>query len=224
MTKRLVVLDTETTGMKAEEGHRVIEIGMVEILGRRLGRAAQHYLNPERDIEAGAFAVHGLSRQFLEDKPRFHEIAKDFLDFMDGAELIMHNAEFDKKFLDAELARASLPPLAHHCAKVVDSLKVARNLFPGQRNSLDALCARLGVDASRRSLHGALLDATLLAKVWLAMTRGQEDFFSKDEGFSLLLPRKPKEKPLVLRASDDERQAHEIFLASLSQEGESVSW
>lgn len=172
---RQVVLDTETTGLAVEKGNRVIEIGCVELSERRpTGRSFQRYLNPDREIEPGAQEVTGLTREFLADKPRFGEVVEEFLDFIAGAELIIHNAPFDIGFLDAELARLDgrFGCMADH-ASVVDSLLLARQRFPGQRNSLDALCRRLDIDNAHRELHGALLDAQLLAEVYLAMTAGQ---------------------------------------------------
>ena len=172
---RQIVLDTETTGLEVTLGHRVIEIAAVEIANRRLTRRYFHkYLNPERDIETGALEVHGLTFEFLRDKPRFREVASELLDFISGAELIIHNAPFDVCFLDNELALAGLEPIATHCPTITDTLRMARDLHPGKRNSLDALCERYQVDNSARTLHGALLDAELLAEVYLAMTRGQE--------------------------------------------------
>ncbi len=172
---RQIVLDTETTGLEASLGHRVIEIAAVEIANRRLTRRHFHkYLNPEREIEAGALEVHGLTFEFLQDKPRFREIASELLEFVSGAELIIHNALFDVCFLDSELALAGLDPIAAYCPMITDTLRMARDLHPGKRNSLDALCERYQVDNSARTLHGALLDAELLAEVYLAMTRGQE--------------------------------------------------
>ncbi len=172
---RQIVLDTETTGLEASLGHRVIEIGAVEIANRRLTRRYFHrYLNPEREIEAGALEVHGLTFEFLQDKPRFREIASELLEFVSGAELIIHNALFDVCFLDNELALAGLEPISAYCPTITDTLHMARDLHPGKRNSLDALCERYQVDNSARTLHGALLDAELLAEVYLAMTRGQE--------------------------------------------------
>lgn len=171
---RQIVLDTETTGLEPEEGHRVIEIGCLEMVNRRLtGREFHQYLNPERSVEYGAVQVHGLDDEFLSDKPRFAEIAADFLDFIRGAELIIHNAAFDVGFLDAELARLSEPARVADLATVLDTLELARELHPGQRVSLDALCRRYEVDNTERSLHGALLDAQLLAEVYLLMTGGQ---------------------------------------------------
>lgn len=171
---RQVVLDTETTGLEPQQGHRIIEIGCVELLQRRhTGNRFHQYLNPERDIEAGALEVHGISADVLADKPVFADVAHDFLEFVRDAELVIHNAPFDVGFLDAELERLQLGRIEDHCAKVVDSLAEARQRHPGQRNSLDALCRRYEIDNSGRELHGALLDAELLADVYLAMTGGQ---------------------------------------------------
>lgn len=175
---RQIVLDTETTGLSWEKGNRVVEIGCIEYLDRRpSGRVFHQYLNPEREMEAGAAEVTGLSWSFLADKPLFADVADAFLRFIEGAELVIHNAEFDVGFLDAELGRLPHPRgrIADH-ASVLDTLKLARELYPGQRNSLDALCKRLGVDNQHRHRHGALLDAELLADVYLAMTSGQTGF------------------------------------------------
>jgi DNA polymerase-3 subunit epsilon len=172
---RQIVLDTETTGLNAKLGDRVIEIGCLELLNRRpTGNHFHHYLNPERASEEGAVKVHGITDDFLLDKPRFREIAAEFVEYIRDAELIIHNAPFDVEFLEQELALAKLPPLSQHCAGVKDTLKLAKELHPGKKNSLDALCERYGVDNTHRTLHGALLDAELLAEVYLAMTRGQE--------------------------------------------------
>ena len=172
---RQIVLDTETTGLNAKLGDRVIEIGCLELLNRRpTGNHFHHYLNPERASEEGAVKVHGISDEFLLDKPRFREIAAEFIEYIRDAELIIHNAPFDVEFIEQELALAKLPPLSQHCAGVRDTLKLAKELHPGKKNSLDALCERYGVDNTHRTLHGALLDAELLAEVYLAMTRGQE--------------------------------------------------
>jgi len=171
---RQVVLDTETTGLEPEEGHRIIEIGCLELVDRRLtGRNFHHYLNPERSVADGAVQVHGLTDDFLADQPRFAEIAEDFIAFVRGAELIIHNAAFDIGFLDSELARLPEPVGMRDIARVLDTLELARELHPGQRNSLDALCRRYEVDNSNRTLHGALLDSELLADVYLLMTGGQ---------------------------------------------------
>src|SRR5580765_1205523 len=173
---RQIVLDTETTGLEVTQGHRIIEIGCVELRNRRAtGRHFHHYLNPERDVDAGARAIHGMSHQDLKDKPRFADIAEEFLQFIAGAELIIHNAGFDVGFLDAEFARLAATPapqIALLC-QVLDTLSLARELHPGQRNNLDALCKRYGVDNSHRELHGALLDERILADVCLAMRGGQ---------------------------------------------------
>jgi DNA polymerase-3 subunit epsilon len=172
---RQIILDTETTGLEADRGHRIIEIGCVELVNRRLtGRRFHRYLNPDRDIDEGALAVHGITRAQLEGEPRFREIADELLAFCEGAELVIHNAAFDIGFLDAELKRlpGELTPIQARC-RVLDTLTLARELHPGQRNSLDALCKRYGVDNSQRDLHGALLDAMILADVYLAMTGGQ---------------------------------------------------
>jgi len=219
---RLIVLDTETTGLNAKLGDRVIEIGCVELLSRRVTDRNFHtYLNPERDIEEGAAKVHGLTREFLSDKPRFAEVAQDFLEYLRGAELVIHNAGFDVEFLDQELALAGLGKLADHTAAVTDTLAIARELHPGKRNSLDALCERYGVDNAHRTLHGALLDARLLAEVYLAMTRGQdslamdlEDAAAAAEAAARLDVSKLK----VLRASADEAAAHEKYLDRMEKE------
>jgi len=172
---RQVVLDTETTGLDPALGNRVIEIACVEVMNRRVTDSNFHlYLNPDRDSDPGALQVHGLTTEFLRDKPRFKEVVREFLEFVAGSELIIHNAPFDIGFLDAELSRLDLPPITRQIAGVVDSLRLAKSLHPGRRNSLDALCERYGIDNSSRTLHGALIDARLLAEVYLAMTRGQE--------------------------------------------------
>jgi DNA polymerase-3 subunit epsilon len=179
---RQVVLDTETTGLNAKLGDRVIEIGCIEILDRRISERQFHtYLNPEREVELGATRVHGLTREDLMAKPKFAEVAKDFLEFIAGAELIIHNADFDVEFLDLELGRARLAPLREQVAKVTDTLFMARELHPGRKNSLDALCERYLINNSNRTLHGAMLDARLLAECYLAMTRGQESLMMELE-------------------------------------------
>ncbi|MDR2239147.1 MAG: DNA polymerase III subunit epsilon [Zoogloeaceae bacterium] len=220
---RQVVLDTETTGLDFRLGDRIIEIGCVELLNRKLtGHRFHRYINPEREVEAGALAVHGLTNEFLHDKPRFSEIAKEFLDFIQGAELVIHNAAFDVGFLDNELALLPAPPLGQTCQNVIDTLKLARELHPGRRNSLDALCERYAIDNSERTLHGALLDAELLAEVYLAMTRGQESLIMEIEtapagGAQTGLP--AEHPPLrVLRATADELAEHERVLAEINRE------
>lgn len=222
---RQIILDTETTGLEADRGHRIIEIGCVELLNRRVtGRRFHRYLNPERDIDEGALAVHGITRAQLEREPRFHEIADELLAFCDGAELVIHNAAFDLGFLDAELKRLprEFVPMATRC-RVLDTLLLARELHPGQRNSLDALCKRYDVDNSQRDLHGALLDAMILADVYLAMTGGQgalalgeERVVTRTAGETINGPRSRSRgvRPLlpVPRASADEVAAHESLL------------
>jgi DNA polymerase-3 subunit epsilon len=172
---RQLILDTETTGLNARTGDRILELGCVELVNRRLtGNNLHFYINPERDSDPGALAVHGLTTEFLSDKPKFGEIADQFRDFIQGADLIIHNAPFDIGFLDAEFALLGLPPLSTHCGEIIDTLARAKQMFPGKRNSLDALCDRFGISNAHRTLHGALLDSELLAEVYLAMTRGQE--------------------------------------------------
>lgn len=178
---RQIVLDTETTGIDPNQGHRIIEVGCLELVNRRITGNTYHvYINPDREIERGAEAVHGITTAFLRDKPRFAEIAEDFLAFVQDAELIIHNAPFDVGFINAELQRltAKHPPIDRLCG-IIDTLTLARQKHPGQRNSLDALCARYHVDNSNRSLHGALLDAELLAQVYLLLTGGQTQLFSQ---------------------------------------------
>lgn len=219
---RQVVLDTETTGLEVSLGHRVIEIAGVEIVNRRLTRRHFHkYLNPGRDIEAGALQVHGLTLEFLQDKPHFRDIISEFLDFVDGAELIIHNAPFDVSFLDSELGLADLASIATYCPLITDTLRMARDLHPGKRNNLDALCERYQVDNSTRTLHGALLDAELLAEVYLAMTRGQETLL-----MDIGLPERtsavadlgdPIADLLVILASAEELTAHERLLADIDK-------
>lgn len=222
---RQVVLDTETTGLEVQQGHRLIEIGAVELVERRpSGRTFHTYLNPDRAIDEGARQVTGIADEFLLDKPHFADIADELLAFIDGAELIIHNAAFDVGFLDAELARVGphLGRVGDH-ASVLDTLAMARERYPGQRNSLDALCKRLGVDNTHRELHGGLLDAQLLADVYLAMTAGQGAF---DLGFETAAPGDADavdhvvqllRRPRVLRADAAELQAHEARLDALDK-------
>jgi len=234
---RQIVLDTETTGLEVGQGHRIIEIGGVEIVDRRLtGRHFHKYVDPERAIDDGAFEVHGISSEFLADKPRFADIAEEFLSFVRGAELIIHNAPFDVAFLDAELARlasGSAARIADVC-RVTDSLALARYKHPGQKNSLDALCRRYQVDNSARDLHGALLDAEILADVYLAMTGGQTQLFGaasdgreQDGGQERVVHATlSSDRPplLVVRASDDECAAHEAMLDLLDQRSGGSLW
>jgi DNA polymerase-3 subunit epsilon len=222
---RQVVLDTETTGLEVRQGHRLVEIACVEMVERRLtGRYYQTYLNPDRAIDEGARMVTGIEDAFLLDKPHFEDVAEEFLAFIDGAELIIHNASFDIGFLDAELARLGeqAGQVGDRCT-VLDTLKMARERFPGQRNNLDALCKRLGVDNSRRDLHGGLIDAQLLADVYLAMTSGQVafDLGFEDEGdagsASVVVPLSLRERPRVLYASAEELVLHQHRLDALDK-------
>lgn len=224
---RQVILDTETTGLEPELGHRIIEIGCIELVSRRpTGRNFHRYLNPERDIDEGALAVHGISRADLEREPRFADVAGELLAFIEGAELVIHNAAFDVAFLDAELARLAEGPraIASVCS-VLDTLALARRMHPGQRNSLDALCKRYGVDNSRRELHGALLDAQILVDVYLAMTGGQ-GALALDEsratgasaaGGEVRALVRPQAALRVIAACEAELQAHDAFLALLAK-------
>jgi DNA polymerase-3 subunit epsilon len=219
---RRIVLDTETTGLEPESGHRIIEVACLEMDGRRAtGRHFHRYVNPERAIDAAASQVHGLTAEDLADKPKFADIAEELLEFVEGAELLIHNAPFDVAFLDAELARLGRPALGTVCT-VSDTLAMARDLHPGKKNSLDALCDRYAVDHSKRTLHGALLDAQLLADVWLAMTRGQETLdiaMLSAQGTSMALSEAPREGALVVvRANDAERAAHAAMCERIERE------
>ncbi len=221
---RSIILDTETTGLDPANGHRIVEIGGIEVVNRGItGRDFHTYLNPDRDSDPGALDVHGLTTEFLADKPRFPDVIDEFLAFIDGAELIIHNAPFDVRFLNAELDRIGRPPVTTFCNGVTDSLAHAKTLYPGKRNSLDALCERYGISNAHRTLHGALLDSRLLAEVWLAMTRGQDslliDHFevpdgtvangqgSRTEAFDLP----------VIAPSPAELEAHQQYLAALDK-------
>ncbi len=222
---RQVVLDTETTGLEVAQGHRVIEIGCVEILNRRRTDRHYHvYLNPEREIDEAAQEVHGISREMLADKPSFADIMEEFVDFIGGAELIIHNAEFDLGFLDQEIRLAGGSMRVSDCCPVIDTLLLARQLHPGQRNSLDALCKRYQIDNSGRELHGALLDAQLLADVYLAMTGGQVVMALDEPGQPMLAAGpvgsdgQPERLALALRRADaEELAAHERYLALLDE-------
>ncbi len=231
---RQVVLDTETTGLEPEQGHRIIEIGAVEIVDRQLTERRFHcYVHPERPIDDAAFEVHGLTLERLEKEPKFAEVALDFLDFVRGAELIIHNAPFDVSFVDFEfkLLREMdrVPASIRDICAVVDSLDLARRKHPGQRNSLDALCRRYGVDNSQRELHGALLDAEILADVYLLMTGGQTSLFDSDSTQSVLsrvegFERLPADRPRlpVVRATPEELASHEAILDRVEAEAEGV--
>lgn len=234
--ERKIVLDTETTGLDFRLGHRVIEIGCIEIVGRKpTGRQFHRYLNPERDIDAGAVAVHGLTNEFLADRPKFREVADELIDFLRDAELLIHNAPFDMGFLNYEMKLLDKPSIDKIATAVVDTLKMARELRPGRKNSLDALCAEYGINNANRQLHGALLDAELLAEVWLAMTRGQENLLMAldppdSQRFSASEERNglpdvignmsrnmcgEKIPILILRADEDEMTDHERVLKEI---------
>jgi DNA polymerase-3 subunit epsilon len=219
---RQIVLDTETTGLEPELGHRIIEIAGVELVSRRFtGNDFHRYVNPERESESGALEVHGLSNEFLSDKPRFRDVAAEFLDYVAGAELVIHNSAFDVAFLNRELDLADLKPLAEYCTGIVDTLRLAKDLHPGKRNSLDALCERYQVDNSARTLHGALLDARLLAEVYLAMTRGQESLAMEIESAVAAGPSGEVARGqldlVVVRATDQELAAHDKQLEEIDK-------
>src|SRR5512135_1388615 len=217
---RKIVLDTETTGLDPKQGHRIIEVAAIELDGRKVsGRTFHRYINPEREIDEGAAAVHGLTLDRLQDEPKFAEVAPALLEFIDGAELIIHNAPFDIGFLNAELALAGLPPLNN---SVVDTLKVAKELHPGKKNNLDALCDRYQIDNSHRTLHGALLDTELLAEVYLSMTRGQESLLgeerSDEDGVQFAATGEAIHLSVrVLPASEHELALHSVQLAEIDK-------
>lgn len=221
---RQIVLDTETTGLSADSGDRIVEIGCVELLNRKLtGNNLHFYVNPERDSHEDALKVHGISNEFLRDKPKFAAIVDELLDYLRDAELIIHNAPFDISFLNKELERLGRPPLKTVIGQVTDSLVMAKEMFPGKRNGLDALCDRLGVDNSGRTLHGALLDAELLADVYINMTRGQDALIIDLEssatdaaGEVVQIDLSRIELP-VLRANDQEQQSHESVLGEIDK-------
>jgi DNA polymerase III subunit epsilon len=219
---RQIILDTETTGLDPNQGHRIIEVAAVEMVNRRLtGNHLHRYVNPERDIDAGAMQVHGITPEFLQDKPRFADIAREFVDFIQGSELIIHNAPFDVGFLNMELRLLGMDALSAWCAGVVDTLTMAKSLHPGQRNNLDALCKRYGVDNAARTLHGALLDCELLAAVYLALTRGQESLSIglDDAGFEQQSrSSRPRPRPVSFLAPAAEQTAHLELLKAIDQE------
>jgi DNA polymerase-3 subunit epsilon len=220
---RQIILDTETTGLDPNQGHRIIEVAAVEMVNRRLtGNHLHRYVNPDRDIDAGAMQVHGITPEFLQDKPRFADIAQEFVDFIQGAELIIHNAPFDVGFLNMELRLLEMALLPTWCDGVTDTLAMAKALHPGQRNNLDALCKRYGVDNAARTLHGALLDCELLAAVYLALTRGQESLSigleevrsaQADQAAARARPR-----PILLQASPQDMEAHASLLEAITRE------
>lgn len=224
---RQIVLDTETTGLEPQQGHRIIEIGCVELINRRLtGRHYHQYINPEREVDQGAMAVHGITNEFLMDKPVFAAIAREFWDFIRGAELVIHNAAFDVGFINHEFARLDMPKVSAECS-VLDTLGMARQKHPGQKNSLDALCKRYGVDNSHRDLHGALLDAEILADVYLLLTGGQTALeLGAELQVSAANPTASQSqgrinrerRPLrVILASVEELQSHQKKLAAIDQ-------
>jgi DNA polymerase-3 subunit epsilon len=222
---RQIVLDTETTGLEPELGHRIIEIGCIEVVNRRrTGRVFHRYLRPDREIDPGALQVHGITAEFLQGQPRFADVAVEWLEFVRGAELVIHNAPFDVAFLDAELARLPEPPgRVSEICEVLDTLALARQMHPGQRNGLDALCKRYSVDNSHRDLHGALLDADLLLEVYLAMTGGQgaltldEADVATETRTAARKAKRPRGTLIVVRATEAELQAHEQRLAALDK-------
>lgn len=225
---RQIILDTETTGFRPEEGHRIIEIGAIEVIDRRFTKNDRHfYVNPERDIDEGAFKVHGLSAQFLGDKPVFAAIAEDFFQFIHGAELVIHNAPFDLNFLDHEFRwfNQNYPPIQQVCS-VIDTLLMARKRHVGQKNSLDALCKRYEVNNTHRQLHGALLDAHLLAEVYLRMTGGQNTLFDTAglQNVRSTQKNKPRKnadskKLCVIYADEEEQQLHQQYLENMEKKG-----
>jgi len=223
---RQIILDTETTGLDPAQGHRIVELACVEMVNRTLtGNHLHLYLNPDRDSDPEALAVHGLTTDFLSGHPRFEDVVQQFVDFVRDGELIIHNAAFDCRFLNAELQRVGLPRVEELCATVTDSLLFARELHPGKRNSLDALCERYGISNAHRTLHGALLDSELLADVWLAMTRGQdallmdfeEDAETVSTGGSLGQGRVDTSVLRVVAASEAEAAQHEAYLEVLDK-------
>jgi DNA polymerase-3 subunit epsilon len=222
---RQIILDTETTGLEPELGHRIIEIGCIEVVNRRrTGRVFHRYLCPDREIDPGALQVHGLTAEFLRGQPRFAEIAAEWIEFVRGAELVIHNAPFDVAFLDAELALLPEPPgRVGELCQVLDTLALARQMHPGQRNGLDALCKRYSVDNSHRDLHGALLDADLLLEVYLAMTGGQgaltldAEEEARESHTKVRKAKRPRGMLVVVRATATELQAHERRLAALDK-------
>ncbi|TCV87349.1 DNA polymerase-3 subunit epsilon [Sulfurirhabdus autotrophica] len=215
------MLDTETTGLDPKLGHRIIEIAGVEMINRRLtGKHYHCYLNPDRDIDAGAQQVHGISAEFLQDKPRFKDVVNEFIEYVNGAELVIHNAPFDVGFLNHELGMLQRERINHFCPSVIDTLKMAKEVHPGQKNNLDALCRRYQVDNSARTLHGALLDAELLAEVYLALTRGQETLnIEMDEVTAASASEQivGQRELVILKATQEELEAHNSYLEALDK-------
>lgn len=232
--KRIIVLDTETTGLTPQEGHKIIEIGCVELLKRRLtGKRFHVYINPNRTIDEGAIAVHGITNEFLQDKPSFAQIAEEFIEFIRGAELVIHNAPFDVGFINHEFAQLSKPAgVVTDYSTVFDTLTYARKKHPGQRNSLDALCKRYGIDNSHRDLHGALLDAQILAEVFLTMTGGQASLLDESPSETNLtstskaVKRSATARPAlkVIPCNDEELQEHQQRLAAIEKASGNCVW
>jgi DNA polymerase III subunit epsilon len=223
--QRTVVLDTETTGLEHSLGHRIIEIGCIEMFGRTITKNTfHHFINPEREIDAGAQAVHGIALEDLVGKPKFADIADELIAFLTGANIVIHNAPFDVGFMNAEFKRLGKPPV-HEFAQITDSLPMARAQFPGKKNSLDALCERLDVDNSGRTFHGALLDAQLLAEVYLGLTRGQESLsIDLESGSSALKKIETQSAPArIVRASEEEEAAHRAYLETMAKKA-NVIW
>lgn len=228
---RQIILDTETTGLNPSDGHRVIEIGAIELIDRKItGKTFHHYLNPDREVEEEALSVHGITNEFLKDKPRFNEIIESFIEFVASADLIIHNAPFDIGFLNHEirlLNNSIRADMGHHCEDIIDTLVLARKLHPGQRNNLDALCKRYSVSNKHREWHGALLDAELLAHVYLAMTGGQVALFGEEQPHKTsqkktksqqkTYVRKPEIIIPICQATEDELNEHELFMNELAQ-------
>ena len=219
---RQIILDTETTGLDPKLGHRVIEIAAVELIDRRLtGNCLHYYINPERASDDGALQIHGLTEEFLRDKPKFGEEVKDFLEFIGGGELVIHNASFDTGFLNRQLDLLDLKPITEYCQNIIDTLQMARDLHPGKRNNLDALCERYRVDNSTRTLHGALLDANLLAEVYLAMTRGQDSLIMEIESVphaaAATRHASGKLELIVIAAAAEELAAHQKQLEDIDK-------
>ena len=225
---RQIIVDTETTGLDPALGHRIIEIAAVELVNRRLTNNHFHrYVNPGRESDDAALQIHGLSAEFLSDKPKFAEVAQDFLDFVRGAELVIHNAAFDVAFIDHELNLIELECIGTCCANVVDTLRLAREMHPGRRNALDVLCERYEIDNSARTLHGALLDAQLLAEVYLAMTRGQESLIMEEETLQITITPThcaPRSALTVVYASGEDLSAHVQQLAEIQQASGGCLW
>lgn len=231
---RQVVLDTETTGLSAQDGDRILEIGCVELVQRRpTGHHLHLYINPERDSHPDALKVHGITSEFLSDKPKFADVAETLLAYLAGAEIIIHNAPFDVGFLDRELERLGRGPLSAHVQGVIDSLMLAKEQYPGKRNSLDALCDRLEVDNSGRTLHGALLDAELLAEVYIRLTRGQEALYGEQESASTAVANQTSQPTFdlsqlqlpVVQPNTAEWQAHQALLAEVEKaSGQAMAW